>query len=431
MRNHDRSDTGILTNRRQVLRAGGVATVAGLAGCIGTGGDDGGDRITLGCSISLSGQYANAGTNIQKGQDFMVEKINSDGGLEVDGTNYDLNIKYYDDQSDPSESSSRTQQLISQDDIELILGPVTSSITYATLPIIENNEAVMVQGYGIASEIFQEYGEGGYTFCTIVSASDTPVSSLQAFTDPDFVDSPVETVAMFSDKGTYPQSLREAVTGPLADEFGYEVVVDENVEDGVKDLSPVINSAKESGANLFIMNTHAETGQLATNQMRNLEYSPNAVWASFGGFTTTDYHDALGERSRYQTGFAQYSPNWEYDDPFFGTNQEFAADYESEFGSSPAFTQADGANIAETMALAIQEAGTTDTEAVREALRGLDQMTLFGRVNFDELGRIQKPTGLLQRQGDDGSESVIVYPDELTVKSDAELQYPMPAWSER
>lgn len=144
MPDHERSDTGSRTNRRRVLQVGGAATVAGLAGCLGNGGGGDGNQINLGCSISLSGQYANAGTNIQTGQDFMADKINSEGGLEVDGTSYDLNIEYYDDQSDPSESASRTQQLISQDGIDLILGPVTSSITYATLPIIENNEAVMV-----------------------------------------------------------------------------------------------------------------------------------------------------------------------------------------------------------------------------------------------------------------------------------------------
>jgi branched-chain amino acid transport system substrate-binding protein len=392
-----------MTNRRKVLKAGGVATIAGLSGCLGgVGGGGGGDTIQLGCAISLSGQYANAGTNIQKGQDFMVEKINAEGGLEVDGTQREVEIKYYDDQSEPSTSSSRIQQLITEDGIDLILGPVTSGITYATLPIVENNDAVMVQGYGIASKIFEEYGSNGYVFCTIVSASDTPVTSLEAFTNPDVVDEPVETVAMFSDKGTYPQSLRDAITGSLADEFGYEMLVDENVESGVKDLSPVINAAKDSNADLFIMNTHAATGQLATNQMSNLEYSPKAVWASFGGFTTSDYHDALGARSRYQTGFAQYSPNWEYD-----------------------------ANIVETMALAVQEAGSTDVGDVRSALQGLDQQTLFGRVNFGPEGRIKKPTGLLQRQGSDGSESTIVYPDALTVQDDAELVYPMPDWSER
>lgn len=419
-----------MTNRREVLKAGGAATIAGLSGCLG-GGSGSGDTIQLGCAISLSGQYANAGTNIQKGQDFMVEKINADGGLEVDGSQREVEIKYYDDQSEPSTSSSRIQQLITEDGIDLILGPVTSGITYATLPIVENNDAVMVQGYGIATKIFEEYGSNGYVFCTIVSASDTPVTSLEAFTNPDVVGEPVETVAMFSDKGTYPQSLRDAITGPLADEFGYEMLVDENVESGVKDLSPVINAAKDSNADLFIMNTHAATGQLATNQMANLDYSPKAVWASFGGFTTSDYHDALGARSRYQTGFAQYSPNWEYDDPFFGSNGEFATAYEEEFGNAPAFTQADGANIVETMALAVQEAGSTDVGDVRSALQGLDQQTLFGRVNFGPEGRIKKPTGLLQRQGSDGSESTIVYPDELAVQDDAQLVYPIPDWSER
>ncbi|MFB6178228.1 MAG: amino acid ABC transporter substrate-binding protein [Halorientalis sp.] len=418
-------------NRRQVLRAGGIATAAGLAGCFGGGGGKGGNEIKLGCSISLSGQFANAGKNIRKGQDFMVEQINSQGGIDVGGSKRKLKIKYYDDKSQPSTSASRTQQLITQDQTDLILGPVTSSVTYATLPIVKNQGAVMVQGYGIATKIFEEYGSDGYTFCTIVSAGDTPVSSLKAFTNPDVTDPPIESIAMFSDKGTYPQSLRKAITGPLADKFGYDVRVDENVEGGVKDLSPVINKAKKSDADLFIMNTHAATGQLATNQMSSLKYSPKAVWASFGGFTTTDYHDALGKRSRYQTGFAQYSPNWEYDDPFFGSNQKFASAYKKKFGSDPAFTQADGANIVETMALAIEQAGSTDVEKVRSALGSLDAETLFGPVKFDGKGRIQKSTGLLQRQGADGSDITIVAPEKLKVNADAKLAYPMPAWSDR
>ena len=69
--------------------------------------------------------------------------------------------------------------------------------------------------------------------------------------------------------------------------------------------------------------------------------------------------------------------------------------------------------------LAIEAAGSTDTGAVRAALRALSADTFYGPISFDERGvNVSKPMGTIQVQ--DG-EIVVVAPDAAAT---GVLQYP-------
>src|SRR5271170_77320 len=92
--------------------------------------------IALGAAISDTGPLAPAGKLTVDGYDFAVQWINAHGGVKVAGTVYTLApIKYYDDESKPSESAALVEKLITQDHINLILGPYSSDNTIAAAAI--------------------------------------------------------------------------------------------------------------------------------------------------------------------------------------------------------------------------------------------------------------------------------------------------------
>lgn len=116
--------------------------------------------------------------------------------------------------------------------------------------------------------------------------------------------------------------------------------------------------------------------------------------------------------------------SWE--DEYFGTPEEYAVRYEGEWGEPPSYQAAESTATALALQLAIEAAGTTDMDAVRQALFDLDVMTFYGPINFDETGKnAGKPMGAIQIQ--DGVINVVA-PTEAAV---TDLQYPMPAWEER
>jgi branched-chain amino acid transport system substrate-binding protein len=76
--------------------------------------------------------------------------------------------------------------------------------------------------------------------------------------------------------------------------------------------------------------------------------------------------------------------------------------------------------------LAIEQAGSIEMDAVREALRELDIDTFYGPINFDETGKnTAKPMVTIQVL--DGAAKVVAPTDVAS----AELVYPMPGWEER
>lgn len=115
-----------------------------------------------------------------------------------------------------------------------------------------------------------------------------------------------------------------------------------------------------------------------------------------------------------------------WSDEWFGTAAEFAARYQEKWGEVPSYQAAESTATGLALHLAIELAGSLDTDAVRQALYDLNVNTFYGPIDFDETGKnAGKPMGAIQIL--DGVTQVVA-PAEAAV---AELVYPMPAWDER
>src|ERR1043166_2296958 len=93
--------------------------------------------IELGASVQLTGQFANTGRYYGDAYQFAVEKINAAGGVKVGNTREKLNLKILDNQSDVNLSVRQYVQLVSQDKVNLLLGPFASDSVLATSSVAE------------------------------------------------------------------------------------------------------------------------------------------------------------------------------------------------------------------------------------------------------------------------------------------------------
>ena len=76
-----------------------------------------GDKIVLGAAVSLTGKYSSNGVHTQNGYNLAVERINSMGGVKVDGKSYKFEIIYYDDESNSGRAAQLAERLIKQDGV--------------------------------------------------------------------------------------------------------------------------------------------------------------------------------------------------------------------------------------------------------------------------------------------------------------------------
>ena len=123
----------------------------------------------LGAAVSLTGKYALNGANTKNGYDLAVHKINDKGGVKIGGKDYKLVVRYYDDESTPARGTELAERLIKQDGVKFMLGPYSSGLTKAILPVVEKYKVPMVEANGAARELFTK----GYRYIfAVLSTSD-------------------------------------------------------------------------------------------------------------------------------------------------------------------------------------------------------------------------------------------------------------------
>ena len=138
------------------------------------------DTINLGAALSATGIYASNGNNTKNGYEFAVKKINDAGGVKIGGKCYNLKITYYDDESTPARAAQLVERLISQDKVKFMLGPYSSPMTKAILPVTEKYKTPVVQAEAASRSLFTQ----GYKYhFGIVATSEkylTPVIDMAA-----------------------------------------------------------------------------------------------------------------------------------------------------------------------------------------------------------------------------------------------------------
>ncbi|MEA1973457.1 MAG: ABC transporter substrate-binding protein, partial [Candidatus Cloacimonadota bacterium] len=79
-------------------------------------------EILFGCSISMTGCYKVEGKNVVQGYNLWKDYSNNKGGIKIGGNNYKIRIIYYDDKSDLELMKKNMTKLITEDEVDFILG---------------------------------------------------------------------------------------------------------------------------------------------------------------------------------------------------------------------------------------------------------------------------------------------------------------------
>ncbi|WP_419922739.1 ABC transporter substrate-binding protein [Candidatus Poriferisodalis sp.] len=211
------------------------------------------------------------------------------------------------------------------------------------------------------------------------------------------------------------------LTGPasaVAEANGIEVLAVEAYPEGVVDVSDLVERLGELNPDVFIGGGHYSDAVLFLQSAQELGVRPDAMLITVGP-SNPQLIDDLGASVNGVLRPTQWEPAMAYDGSYFGSAADYADYYESVWGERPVYQAASSTAAALALHLAIEAAGSLDTDDVREALRELDVETFYGPIRFDDRGvNVAKPMGTVQVQ--DG-QIVVVAP---TGAATGELVYP-------
>ncbi len=364
--------------------------------------------IRIGASISLTGGYAKPGKYQHEGYKLCEKELNAKGG--VLGRRVEFVV--YDDQSLPATGVRLYEKLITEDKVDVVMGPYSSPITEAVANVTEKYKKVMVAPLAATTSIFKKGRK--YSFM-IISPAEAYLEGLVDMA----AKRGLKTVAIANEDTLFSKAAATGVA-ELAKSRGMQVVFHEAYPPRSTDFSALLTKIKSLNPDVIAAATYFDDAVALTRQMKELNVNPKLYGVTVGG-DLPEFYDTLKANAEYIYGATQ----WEQTLPYPGAKEFFEA-YKKEFNQEPSYHSAAGYAGCVIYAEAVKRAGTLDADKVRDTLLALKLRTMFGDYQVDKDG-FQTAHKMVMFQWQDGRK-VTVWPDDL---AQAKARYPTPAWNQR
>jgi branched-chain amino acid transport system substrate-binding protein len=369
-----------------------------------------GDPIRIGASVSTTGSNGRTGLYQQEAYKLWESQKNAAGGL----LGRPVEMVIYDDQSDPTTGSRLYEKLITEDEVDLILGPYASGVTLAAVQVTEKYGYPMLVAGASAGEIWDSGFQ--YVFGVYSIAQDyfkdivLNIAPAQGY----------KTAAVIYEDAVFPTSTGQGAVAHC-EEAGIEVVLEEKYPQKATDVSSVLTKIRDASPDMLIGGSYLPDSVLIMRQSKELGINAK-LYAFSVGAAQPDFYETLQADANWVLGPSMWEPEIETEG-----NADFVAQYQEMWGRDPDYHAATGYAGCQILERAISDQGDLDLEKLRETLLGLVMPTILpGEYKVDETG---KQTGHipLSVQWQEGKK-VIVAPDDL---SNGAIQLPTPTWEER
>jgi len=205
---------------------------------------------------------------------------------------------------------------------------------------------------------------------------------------------------------------------------GFRTVIDERYSTNASDFSVLLSRIKSQNVDAVLVAGHETEVLNFIRQAKSLNVSPK-LYSFTVGVPSADFRQALGKDANGASGMTAWLPSATLKDQWFGNAAEFARAWKAKFGYEPDYHAASGVATVEALVNAIQAAGSTDPQKVRDALAKVSFNSLYGRVTFNDKGQISLPQIVVQIQND---KVVPIFGGTAFINK---LQYPLEPWAER
>jgi len=377
-----------------------------------------GTEVLIGATLPLTGAESRIGGFFKEGYELAFEEANKNGGISVGGKKMQVRLTLLDDTSSQATAASLADRLINSDKVQFLLGTYATNLIEAQSVVAEQNQIPYVNGGGAATAIYKR----GYKWVFgLLAPVELLAESIMKWVDVEQqagrVPKPA-TIALLWENTSHGKDFRKGVTDFAAKaKDGYKVVVDESFELNGKDFSALLGQTKAAKADLFLADAHLP--DYITMQRQYVTAGMCHKIQSYGARgSEKQAAEALGKKNvEYVISAVWWSPLLADKNP---GAKKFVDLFKARYGGKvPEWYQALGFETARTLFTAIEQAGSTDRQAVREKLTVLKIPSLLpgGEASFPaEFGQQTHAPFVVQQNMPDGSSPMIAPPDSATGK---------------
>src|SRR5713226_336151 len=242
--------------------------------------------IKIGASISLTGSYAKLGSYTQDGYLMCAKEINEKGGL----LGRKLEFVVYDDRSDSPTAIKLYEKLITEDKVELVMGPYSSPITKAAATVSEKYKKLMMASLAAETAICEQVYK--YLFMTISPAEVYMEGVVELAAERG-----LKTIAVIHEDTSFAKAAAQG-TVDLAKKRGMQVVMLEAYPKGMTDFSGLLIRMKSLNPAVIAAGSYFDDAVATTRQMKELDVNPKMYGVTVGG-DVPDFGKQLSKTAEY------------------------------------------------------------------------------------------------------------------------------------
>lgn len=343
------------------------------------------ESVKVGLIAPLTGEVAVYGNAVKEAVQLYIDDFNA-----ADHP-FDINLIIYDDKGDPTEAMNAYNKLVYQDDIAVLLGPVTSSPTFGVaeasvddgIPALTptaTHPDVTTYGNNFFRACFEDPFQGG-------SMAKFASSELKATT----------AAIIYNNADTYSIGLRDAFM-KTAEEVGLTVTTTEAYGASDIDFRAQLTNIIKTNPDVLFIPYYYNVTYMICSQARELGYT-----GTFLGVDGTDGVLAI-EGADVSVFDGMYFANHYSADSDSQVTQAFIKEYTDKYGGTPNALAALGYDGAMIVCDALERVnndgvkidGESSYEAIIEALRATEVDGVTGHITFDENNNPIKTLSIIQ-----------------------------------
>ena len=342
------------------------------------------DSIKVGILHSLSGTMAISETSVRDAELLAIKEINENGGV----LGKQLVPVIEDGASDNAVFKEKAEKLLLNDKVATVFGCWTSASRKAVLPAFESSNGLLWY------PVQYEGQESSPNIFYIGAAPNQQIVPAIEYMNENYG----KKVFLLGSDYVFPRTAN-AIVKKQAEALGMEIVGEEYTPMGHTDYTTILSKIKEADPD-FIFNTlNGDSNVAFFKQFKDAGLTPEQIQTCSVSIAE---EEVKGIGASYLEG---HLVAWNYyQTTATPENEKFVEAYKAEYGADRVTDDPieAGYNAVYLWAAAVEKAGTTDVDAVKEAAAGISLDAPEGKITIDgENQHIYKPVriGMVNADG--------------------------------
>ena len=311
------------TSRRLVVKLAALLAGASALALAGEATAQSGNPIKIGYGMALTGGLAANGKSALLAQQIWAEDVNKKGGL----LGRQVQLVYYDDQTNPSTVPGIYTKLLDVDKVDLIIGGYATNMLAPAMPVVMQRNMMFIGLFGLAVNTEFKYPKD---FAMIPAGPDPKLAFAKTFFDVAMAQNPKpQSVAIVAADAEFSKNAADGAR-EVAKQLKLKIVYDTSYPPPTTDFSPIVRAIQAANPDIVSVCSYPLDSVGLVRTVNEVGYKPKMIGGAMVGLQATAIKRQLGP---LLNGWVNYETWVPAKSMMFAGTEDFLKKYQARAGA--------------------------------------------------------------------------------------------------